>query len=388
VSGAESVSGLPDNARGLLARAEAALPGGPAWIGLAPGRINIIGEHTDYIEGLSLPTGVDRFAVVRLRPRADRTVHIRALDLDESHSFDLDADRSPPQGWRRTMVGAVSVAEDALGLPGGFDAVVTGDVPRGGGMSSSAALCVAWVSALAAWSGHVLGDAEAARLAQRVEHEWSGVPCGLLDQLASQASRAGQLLRVDFRTDAVTPVPAVLPEHAWLVLDTGVRRELAASAYAERVQEVRDGLARTGRAHWRDLTLGDLTRGDVVDRRLRHGVTENVRVDAVVSALGVGDVESVGRLLAESHRSLRDDYGVSCAELDAFVDAASVASGCLGARMMGGGFGGCALALVEAAAADAVAATALAAYRARFDHPAAAAVVRGVDGARGWCSDA
>ena len=386
MSGAEAA--LPGNARALLARAAVALPGGPAWLGLAPGRINIIGEHTDYIGGLSLPTGVDRFALVRLRPRADRQVHIRALDLAEGFSFGVDAVPDPPPGWRRTMAGAVAVAHTAFGLPGGLDAVVTGDVPRGGGMSSSAALCVAWIAALSAWSGRTLGDAEAARLAQRVEHEWSGVPCGLLDQLASQASRSGRLLRVDFRTDAVTPVVAALPDHAWLVLDTGVRRELAASAYAQRVQEVRDGLARTGQAHWRELSLDDLVHGDILDARLRHGITENARVDAVVRALGTGDVARVGRLLAESHRSLRDDYAVSCLELDAFVDAASAAPGCLGARMMGGGFGGCALALVEAAAADAVAAAALAAYRSRFDHPAAAAVVRGVDGARGWRSDA
>jgi galactokinase len=380
VSGAE----LPENARALLDRAAAALPGEPAWIGLAPGRINIIGEHTDYIGGLSLPTGVDRYAVVRLRPREDRRVHIRALDLGEETGFGLDERPDPPAGWARTMAGAVWICHADFGLPGGFDAVVTGDVPRGGGMSSSAALCVAWVNALAAWAGRSLDDPAAARLAQKVEHDWSGVPCGLLDQLASQASRAGRLLRVDFQTDAVTPVAADLPRHAWLVLDTGVRRALAGSAYAERVAQVRAGLERAGVAHWRDLTQAHLVHGDVLDARLRHGITENARVDAVVAALAAGDVEAVGRLMGESHASLRDDYAVSCAELDTFVDAAAATPGCLGARMMGGGFGGCALALVEADRAEAVADAALVTYRSRFDHPASAAVVRGVDGARGW----
>lgn len=374
----------PAHAQGLLAHAERALPGGPAWVGLAPGRINIIGEHTDYIGGLALPTGVDRYAVVRVRPRADRRVRIRALDLGEEAGFDLDVRPDPPAGWARTMAGAVWVCHEAFGLPGGFEAVVTGDVPRGGGMSSSAALCVAWVNALAAWAGRRLDDPAAARLAQKVEHDWSGVPCGLLDQMASQGSRAGRLLRVDFRTDGVQPVPADLPEHAWLVLDTGVRRALAGSAYAGRVAQVRAGLDRAGVGHWRDLTEGDLVHGDLLDARLRHGITENARVDGVVAALAAGDVGSVGRFLAESHASLRDDYAVSCAELDAFVDAAAATPGCLGARMMGGGFGGCALALVEADRADAVAEAALTTYRARFDHPASAAVVRGVDGARGW----
>ncbi|MEC7948903.1 MAG: galactokinase family protein, partial [Myxococcota bacterium] len=202
-----TVPELEPGAQLLLDRAAAALPGRPAWIGLAPGRINIIGEHTDYIGGLSLPTGVNRWAVVRIRPRTDGRVWIRALDLDEEITVELAQVPVLPGGWARTMVGAVQVCREAFGLPSdGFDAVVTGDVPRGGGMSSSAALCVAWVNALAAWRGRTLDTLEAARLAQRVEHVWSGVPCGLLDQVASQGSVAGALLRVDFRESSVQTV--------------------------------------------------------------------------------------------------------------------------------------------------------------------------------------
>lgn len=381
----------PAGAGGLLARAEAALPGGPAWIGLAPGRINVIGEHTDTIGGLALPTGVDRWAVVRLRPRVDGRVCIRALDLDERFGFEAGARPDPPSSWARTMAGAVVVCHEAFGLPpGGFDAVVTGDVPRGGGMSSSAALCVAWVNALAAWAGRALDTLEAATLAQRVEHEWSGVPCGLLDQISSQGSRAGRLLRVDFRGPSIRTVPASMEGFAWLVLDTGVRRALASSAYGQRVQEVGEALRRVQErrpgVHFRDLRPEDLARGDLLDRRLRHGVTENARVDAVVRLLAAGDLAGVGEALGDSHASLRDDLEVSCPQLDSLADAAASQAGCLGARMMGGGFGGCVLALVRDDDAPAVADRARAEHARRFADRTAAAVVRGVDGARGWCS--
>lgn len=376
-------------AQALLDRAAAALPGTPTWVGLAPGRINVIGEHTDTIGGLALPTGIDRWVVVRLRPRVDGRVHIRALDLDETFGFDLDRRPDPSPGWARTMAGAVVVCHAAFGLPaGGFDAVVTGDVPRGGGMSSSAALCVAWVNVLAAWAGRALGTLEAARLAQRVEHDWSGVPCGLLDQISSQASRSGRLLRIDFGGPAVGAVPAATPGHAWLVLDTGVRRSLATSAYGQRVDEVHAALrrvqARRPGATFRDLRPGDFRRGDLLDRRLRHGMNENERVDAVLRLLAEGDLSTVGAVISQSHRSLRDDLEVSCPELDSLVDAARAQAGCLGARMMGGGFGGCVLALVREDVAGAVAEQARSVHARRFGDPISAAVVRGVDGARGW----
>jgi galactokinase len=380
---------LPAGAQVLLSRARDALPGAPAWVGLAPGRINVIGEHTDTIGGLALPTGVDRWAVVRLRPRVDGRVHIQALDLDEDFAFEADQRPDPPEGWARTMAGAVVVCHEAFGLPaGGFDAVVTGDVPRGGGMSSSAALCVAWVNVLAAWVGRSLGTFDVARLAQRVEHDWTGVPCGLLDQISSQGSQAGRLLRVDFRGPQLRAVPAPMPGHAWLVLDTGVRRALASSAYGQRVREVAAALqrvqARRPGVHFRDLRPGDFQRGDLLDRRLRHGMFENERVDAVLRLMGEGDLFSVGAVLGQSHVSLRDDLEVSCPELDSLVDAATSQTGCLGARMMGGGFGGCVLALVEDAAASAVAAGAREDHAQRFADTTSAAVVRGVDGARGW----
>lgn len=366
----------------LVERATAALGRAPDAVGVAPGRINVIGEHTDYIGGLALPAAVDRYCVVALAPRRDGQVRIDAADLGETYQWTLGERPTPTVGWARLMAGAVEVFREAVGLDSGFDAAVVGDVPRGGGMSSSAALCVAWMVGLEALTGSTVAPTAAVRLAQRVEHEWVDVQCGLLDQTASRCAVPGHLLRVDFRSMDVQPVASGLDRCAWLVLDTGVHRELAGSAYADRVREVAAGLARAGRGHWRELSEADLVEGDVLDARLRHGIRENARVEAMVSALAAGDAAAAGRLLRESHASLRDDYAVSCAELDAMVEAAVAEAGCFGARMMGGGFGGCALALVREDDADAVGEAVLTAYRRRFAWPARVFRVAMVGGAR------
>jgi len=370
----------------LLDLVESALGRGSDAVGIAPGRINLIGEHTDYIGGLSLPGAIDRHVLVGLVGRDDSTVNIHSLASDERWSFELGPGLDPPAGWQRYMAGAVEVFREHCGLERGFDAAVAGDVPLGAGLSSSAALCVAWMNALRAWTGVELDDRTLVRLAQRVEHVWAGVKCGLLDQMASQLSRPDHLLRIDFRSLEVTQVPNNLRQVDFLVLDTGVRRALAGSAYAERVGQVRAGIDRVTRRdvmHWRDLHLDDLGRGDVIDDRLRHGITENARVDAAAEAVRSGDAIALGGLFMESHQSLRHDYAVSCAELDSMVALAASEPGCFGARMMGGGFGGCALALVSEGAAEAVWTGVIQGYRRRYPHSARAFRVRLVGGARG-----
>ena len=376
---------LPTGAQRLVARARAGLSGPCGAVGLAPGRINVLGEHTDYIGGFSLPTAIDRWCAVALRPVEAGTLTLRALDLDETWTGRLGEVPEAPS-WARTMAGAVAEFSRRVPLTTGLEAAVTGDVPRGGGLSSSAALCVAWMNALQALADSALSDLELARTAQAVEHTWTGVQCGLLDQTASQCSTGRGYLQVDFRDFALTEVTSALTGVAWLVLDTGVRRELAGSAYATRVAEVREGLhrARGAGAHWRDLTAADLHHGDRLDQRLGHGLAENARVHAGAAAIEAGDAVALGRLLDESHASLRDDYAVSCAELNTLVETARAQTGCLGARMMGGGFGGCAVALVRASQAEAIADAVLAAYRAAHPHSPAAFVVRPTAGACGW----
>lgn len=278
----------------------------------APGRINLIGEHTDYNEGLALPAAVDLRTRVVLEPSSRMTAASALGGGTWSPGDEVT-------GWLRFVEGARSLLEGPAA-----NVMVTSEVPLGAGMSSSAALSLALLHGFAALTDRSLGDDEAIRLAREVEHRFLGVPCGALDQTAVQCGRAGHALRLDFAEGTRALVPALIDGWTWVVAHSGVTRALADGRYAERVRECAQGHP----------------------MRLAHVGAENVRVDLVVQALGAGDAERVGELLLASHKSLRDDYEVSCAELDALVVAASAFEGCVGARMMGAGFGGCVLALV------------------------------------------
>jgi galactokinase len=352
----------------LRARIDATLDGPATLYARAPGRINIIGEHTDYIGGLALPAAIDHAIMVALRPSPiAHTLRIHSLDTPGHSTRDnrsvLRPD-TPCADWEKYMWGAVAVfVEHVAGAeasPGAvlppFDAVVAGDVPRGAGLSSSAALTVAWMNALAAWSGQPLDAPTIVALARAVEHRWLGVACGSLDQTASQCALADHLLRVDFRASEPVVTPVSMPSVAasWWVLDTGVRRSLAQSAYTERVHAVTRGLEAIQAHHpavrdWRDLTLAHLhTLTDpIMAARLRHGISENARVDQMIDALQAGDLDRAGTLLSASHQSLRDDYAVSGPELDHLVDLLQAVPHVKGARMVGAGFGGCVLALAD-----------------------------------------
>jgi galactokinase len=332
--------------------------GSPSWVGWGPGRVNIIGEHTDYNHGLAMPAAIDRWVVVAASAREDRRLVVRSEDFGEELSAPLHATLPPSApSWQRFVVGCVAVLAQARGFDRGVQAVVTGDVPLGAGLSSSAALELALLHPFAALIGETLDPWTAARLGQRVEHEHLGLASGLLDQLASGLSQSGRLMVVDFGDLSVRPVCNRLEGWAWLVVDSGVRRELAGSAYRERVAECAAGLAAARRADpglvgFRGLTprhLGALAEGGlrVEARRLEHLVGENARVRAMQAALAAGDGEAAGALLLASHASLAQAYQVSCPELDRLVERCAGWSGCVGARMIGGGFGGCVLALVR-----------------------------------------
>ncbi len=330
----------------------------PAWVGWGPGRVNIIGEHTDYNQGLAMPAAIDRWVVVALAPRSDRRVLLRSIDFDSELALSLDA--SPPAdapSWQRFVMGCVAVLAEARGFDLGFQAVLTGDVPLGAGLSSSAALELALLHGLAGVAGMSLDPFDAARLGQRVENEHLGLASGLLDQLASGLSQAGRLMLLDFADLSAHPTPSALEGWAWLVVDSGVRRELASSAYRERVAECARGLALARRfdphlggfralAPWHLAVLEQLGHR-VVAARLTHLVDENARVRAMGRALARGDGQAAGRLLRASHVSLRDRYEVSCPELDSLAELCDGWRGCAGSRMVGGGFGGCVLALVR-----------------------------------------
>ena len=306
-----------------------------AW---APGRVNLIGEHTDHTGGLVLPMAIDLGTTVTGTP-GGQIVELRSPLEPEPAIVPLTvtdpAAVSP--GWARYVAGVVT----ELRLTNGFVGTVDTTLPVGAGLSSSAALELAAALALG-FSGEALALAQ---LGQRAEQRASGVPCGIMDQLASAAGVAGHALRIDCTTLSVTPVR--LPEGVEVVVvDSGQRRELATSAYADRAAACQAAQGALGPL--RAATVGDLDRLDdaVVRRRARHVVTENLRVDQVVAALASDDRGSLADALAASHASLRDDFEVSTPVLDDLVTRLEAIDGVIGARLTGAGFGGCVVALV------------------------------------------
>ncbi|GGM65697.1 galactokinase [Thermopolyspora flexuosa] len=322
----------------------------PEGVWRAPGRVNLIGEHTDYNDGFVLPFALPWGVSVAASRRADRTVTVRSLQAPgEAHTLD-DLDRA--EGWVRYAAGAVWALRDAGYEVGGADLVLDGDVPPGAGLSSSAALEVAVAVALDDLYGLGLDRMELARLARRAENEFVGMPCGIMDQAASALCTEGHALFLDCRSLAYRNVPLDVAKAGmrFLIIDTGVHHELADGRYAQRRRECENAAKRLGVAALRDVTdLNDaLARLDGAERRrTQHVVTENHRVEALVGLLRAGAVTEIGALLNASHLSLRDQFEVSCPELDVAVEAA-VRGGARGARMTGGGFGGSAIALVPA----------------------------------------
>ena len=327
----------------------------------APGRVNLIGEHTDYNDGFVLPFAIDRRTFAAVRRRADDVVRCRSLQEGEAQERRLsELGPGASDGWAAYPEGVVwALLQDGVAL-GGVDVLVDSDVPQGSGVSSSAALEAAVALALTEAHGANVDRRQLAAVGRRAEAEVVGVPTGVMDQLACLLAREAHALFLDTRSLAVEYVPLSLREHALclLVLDTRAPRRLVEGAYAERRATCEAAASKLGVAALRDVSTDDLEaardRLDEVEyRRARHVVTENERVLAAVDALRARELESCGPLLLASHESLRYDYEVSSPELDVAVDGA-LAAGAVGARMTGAGFGGCAIALVAADRAEAV----------------------------------
>jgi galactokinase len=337
------------------------LPFEPAGVWAAPGRVNLIGEHTDYNDGYVLPLAIDRVARVAAARRPDTRLRVWSTREPDPVECDL-ADAAAVRGWAGYLTGVAW----ALGVDRGADLLVDSDVPVGAGLSSSAAVECATALALAELFGLADDRTGLARACQRAENEVVGAPTGIMDQMASLHGRAGSALFLDCRTLVVEPVPLDLSAAgvALLVVDTRAAHDLAGGGagggadggYAERREACRQAAAALGVPALRDATPEQVEGlPEPLRRRARHVVTENVRVLAVVDALRAGRWESVGRLLAASHTSLRDDFEVSVAELDTAATAVTEA-GALGARLTGGGFGGSIVALLPADRVDTAAA--------------------------------
>jgi galactokinase len=329
----------------------------PTSLVRSPGRVNLIGEHTDYNDGFVLPMAIDRATWIALRPRAGDAIVLHSTDFGESAEFSLsDLSRGGPP-WVEYAKGVAEQLHRGKVPLCGFDAVIATDVPVGAGLSSSASFSLAIARAFHAVSGFPWDAARMALLCQRVEKERIGVNCGIMDQLVIASARDGQALVIDCRSLAVRPVPLPVG-HVVVILDTKKSRTLAGSAYNERRAQCETAARFFGASALRDVSPAQLAAAEgrmdpQVWRRARHVVSENARVEQAAAALAAGDAQELGRLMNASHESLRSDYEVSCAELDEICSLARAQPGCLGARMTGAGFGGCAVALVEAGHSDA-----------------------------------
>lgn len=330
----------------------------------APGRVNLIGEHIDYCDGFVMPFAIDRYIVVVGRPNGTQEARVASAISDEITSILLDAPLEPgATDWTKYLRGVIRGFQDRGDTVHGFDAFVVSSVPTGAGLSSSAALECAMATFLEGLLDTVIDTREKALLCQKAEHDFADVPCGIMDQFASAYGKANRLVMIDCQTAEPELVPFENPDLTVLIANTCVHHELSDGGYASRRKDTEDGLKILGKTSWRDVTEAEVmshwdTLGDPMNRRARHVVGEIARTIAAAAALARNDFETLGPLMAASHDSLRDDFEVSCTELDTMVDLARKIGrkgGVIGARMTGGGFGGSTVTLCESRHADDIA---------------------------------
>jgi len=338
----------------------------PGWIASAPGRVNLIGEHTDYSEGFVLPMAIESRTAVAAGERGDRTVRLYSAAFDESSTVDLAAPIGPrAKHWSNYAAGVIAVIQQMGVTVPALDVVIESDVPVGAGLSSSAAFEVAVATLLEGVTGLTWDARDKARWCQRAEREFAGVPTGIMDQLVAVLARPGHALAIDCRSLDAEFVAIDDPDLNVLIVNSNVHHDLADSAYKDRYAATIDAARILRVAALRDATLEEVHRhaaalGPELGARARHVVSENRRVHRAAELCRRRDWDEVGALLYDSHASLRDDFGVSCAELDVLVDIAQTigrAGGVYGCRMTGGGFGGSVVCLVRSDEAARVADT-------------------------------
>ncbi len=332
----------------------------------APGRVNLIGEHIDYCDGFVMPFAIDRYIVIAAALNGTSEARVATALGGEPAILPLNIPQeiSAPK-WANYLRGVFQGFQQRGHHLPGFDAYILSSVPGGAGLSSSAALECCVATLLEGLVDTVLDTKEKALLCQKAEHDFAGVPCGIMDQFASAFGKPNRLILIDCQTGEPELVPFENPDLTVLIANTMVHHELSDGGYAARRKNTEDGLAVIGKPSWRDATLADVEAhwdalGDPVNRRSRHVVGEIARTIAAAEALAKNDFEALGPLMAASHDSLRDDFEVSCVELDLMVEIARAigrSGGVIGARMTGGGFGGSTVTLCESSKAREIAAT-------------------------------
>jgi galactokinase len=353
----------------------------PRWVVAAPGRLNLIGEHIDYNDGFVLPMAIERYTVIAAADVSGETATVYSGATNDETKIQLaptgatgSASAAASRGhWSNYIAGVIAGCADRGLKVKGFNAVVESNVPVGGGLSSSAALEVATATLMEAMTGTALEPVSKALLCQKAEHEYAGVPCGIMDQFASVMCRPDHLMLLDCRSRQIEHIPFSEPNVTVLIINTNVMHELSGGEYAERRGQCESAARRLDVKSLRDTTSEQLEvhrdkLSEVEYRRARHAVSEIARTIDAAAAVKAGMWPLVGKLMYASHASLRDDYEVSCRELDLLVEMASklgAAGGVLGSRMTGGGFGGCTVSLVETSKVDRVANELAESYRAK-----------------------
>lgn len=360
----------------------------PQFVSAAPGRINIIGEHTDYNFGLSMPAAINCWVIISLAFRSDNEIHFFSESFGTEMCYLKDEKLEAKESWMKFIQGAIEIFERTDKINKGFNAYIWGNVPLGAGVSSSAAIEVAVMNLLRSAFNASFDDTTLVKNCQKIEHEYLKVKSGLLDQYASQFSKEGKMMILDFRSLSHQYVDADLDDWCWLLANTKVKRELAGSKYSERVNETQNGLnlltnLNTEIEGFREITIKDLDllSEPVLKKRLKHYVDENQRVIETAEAFRLKDMAKVGRLLLASHDSLKNDYEVSCAELDFLVETGTKVEGWAGGRMMGGGFGGCTINLVKKESVKTFTETLIREYQLKFKIESEVFVFDTVDGA-------
>ncbi len=348
----------------------------PTWIVAAPGRVNLIGEHTDYNDGFVFPMAIERYTVIAAGPAEEGTdeATVFSLSKNEPATFKVDGTASPPEpvDWWSYILGTINCVSDGTSEGGlktlPFRAVVATNVPLGGGLSSSAALEVATATLIEEMNGKKIGDEQKALLCQKAEHEYAHMPCGIMDQFISVMGREGYAMLLDCRSREPKMVPIDDPDVSVLIINSNVKHELTGSEYPDRRRQCEKAAKLLGVEKLRDATMAmlDAARekfegdsdgeicGKICYRRAKHIITENDRTVAAAYALHKKQWQECGKLMYESHDSMRHDFEITCKELDAMVEIAKTVDGVFGCRMTGGGFGGCTVSLVETAKVDAV----------------------------------
>jgi galactokinase len=358
----------------------------------APGRVNLIGEHTDYNEGFVIPVAMDLYTWVAAAPRTDALVHVYSQNLRERAEMDLQhLNLQLQRHWSAYVLGVAASLRMSGAEIGGANLLVEGKVPMGAGLSSSASLEVAAGYALLETSGLSRSPVELAKICQHAENEFAGARCGIMDQMIACCGRANYALLLDCRTLEFQLLP-LFSDARFVVCNSMVKHDHAAGEYNARRADCEVAtriLAEQmpGVRALRDVSLADLERyaqllPEVVYRRSRHVISENARVQAAREALERGDPVSFGRLMRESHRSLKEDYEVSCTELDLLVEIAGGIAGVYGSRMTGGGFGGCTISLVRSGAAEEFQSAIAHGYQQATDRSPDIYMVRASDGVR------